>query len=296
MRRAVGLRPTGEKLIFVERLESVSGDLKAAMEPHRYGFFKIALVMQGTDARTRYAPEGYTFGNHSLVFSSPNSLISWNWIGTPFNDSLRGITVFFDLELLGGSAENGHFYERFPFYRHNALPFLPLTPLQAEEMHVWFERLNREFAGLAPDRYELLRVELEVLLLSVRRLYKAQASLATGEPAPRYSGNRLASAFHAMLEAHFSEKRKLEDYAQPLHVTPAHLSETIKKETGFTAAELIRRRLLHEAKVLLRQTTMTAAEISYALGFEEPPHFHRFFHRSTGLTPRCYREQAAVHS
>ncbi len=294
MRQAVGLAPTHETLVFIERLESVSGCLPAAMAPHRYGFFKLALVVQGTGDQTRYAREGYTFGNHSLVFSSPNSLISWDWRGTPFSDTLRGISIFFAMELFGGNAGNGHFYERFPFYRHDALPFLALLPGQAAEMHGWFERLLREFACLAPDRNELLRAELEVLLLTVRRLYQAQVNPAPQELLPGLSRNRLVSAFQTLLETRFTEKYKLEEYAQQLHVTPAHLSETLKKETGFTAGELIRQRLLHEAKGLLRQTTLTAAEISYVLGFEEPSHFHRFFHRYAGCTPKHYRERAAV--
>jgi len=49
--------------------------------------------------------------------------------------------------------------------------------------------------------------------------------------------------------------------------------------------------LAQEAKVLLRSTSLSAAEIAYQLNFSDPAAFSRFFKKSTGLTPLKYRLQ-----
>src|SRR5208282_3886417 len=64
------------------------------------------------------------------------------------------------------------------------------------------------------------------------------------------------------------------DYAKMLGVTPSHLSEALRLETGLTAGDLIRARLLLEAKRLLLHSELTIAEIGYELGFEDPSISH----------------------
>jgi hypothetical protein len=51
-----------------------------------------------------------------------------------------------------------------------------------------------------------------------------------------------------------------------LGVTTSHLSESLRLETGLTAGELIRGRLLLEAKRLLLHSELTIAEIGYVFG------------------------------
>ena len=45
------------------------------------------------------------------------------------------------------------------------------------------------------------------------------------------------------------------------------------------------------AKALLQQTTQSVAEIGYAMGFQEPTNFIKFFKNNEGITPAAFRKR-----
>ena len=54
--------------------------------------------------------------------------------------------------------------------------------------------------------------------------------------------------------------------------------------------EIIRQRLLLEAERLSAHTEMAVSEIAYALNFEDPAYFSRFFRRLAGQSPGEFRQ------
>jgi AraC-like DNA-binding protein len=95
----------------------------------------------------------------------------------------------------------------------------------------------------------------------------------------------LVRRFRQALERSFRASTPIRDYAKMLGVTTSHLSESLRLETGSTAGELIRARLLLEAKRLLLHSELTIAEIGYELGFEDPSYFSRFIRREIETSP-----------
>jgi AraC-like DNA-binding protein len=55
---------------------------------------------------------------------------------------------------------------------------------------------------------------------------------------------------------------------------------------------VVRQRLTLEAKRLLAHSDLTAAQIAFGLGFEDPAYFARFFRREAGLPPTAFRARA----
>jgi AraC family transcriptional activator of pobA len=53
--------------------------------------------------------------------------------------------------------------------------------------------------------------------------------------------------------------------------------------------QLVHARILLEAKRQLRYTDVSVSEIGYALGFDDPAYFTRFFSQRTGTSPRAFR-------
>jgi AraC family transcriptional activator of pobA len=52
--------------------------------------------------------------------------------------------------------------------------------------------------------------------------------------------------------------------------------------------------LVLEAKRLLLYSTATVAECGYALGFDDPAYFSRFFKAASGHSPRAFRKSRSV--
>jgi AraC-like DNA-binding protein len=130
----------------------------------------------------------------------------------------------------------------------------------------------------------MIHHQLRSLMVHLARLYAATS------PAP-FAAIGLARRFRQAVERSFRASTSVRDYAQMLGVTPSHLSESLRLETGLTAGELIRARLLLEAKRLLLHSELTIAEIGYELGFEDPSYFSRFVRREIETSPVEFRNR-----
>ena len=71
---------------------------------------------------------------------------------------------------------------------------------------------------------------------------------------------------------------------------PNHLNKCVKAATGKSAQDLLSEMVLLEAKVLLRQTSLSVNEIAFKIGKEDTSDFIRFFKSKTNLTPTEYRK------
>lgn len=114
---------------------------------------------------------------------------------------------------------------------------------------------------------------------------RAQAHETAGRPRDD-RGQALALRCRDLVERHFRSERRLAFHADALAATPARLNAVCKARFGATASGLLHDRIITEAKRRLIYTGMSAAEIGYALGFEDPAYFSRFFSKRAGVSPR----------
>ena len=96
--------------------------------------------------------------------------------------------------------------------------------------------------------------------------------------------------FRALVERHFQRSRDAAFYASKLNITYKHLNDITRKSIGTTAKAFIDSLLILEAKRLLVSTAMRSKEVAYALGFEEPSNFVKFFKKAVQQTPGQFRK------
>jgi AraC family transcriptional regulator, transcriptional activator of pobA len=94
-----------------------------------------------------------------------------------------------------------------------------------------------------------------------------------------------------LIEKHFNELRLPKQYAALLFITANHLNALCKEMLGKTAGDLIRERIILEAKRLLTNADMTVTQIAYELNYKDNSYFNRFFKKETGLTPDDFRKK-----
>jgi AraC-like DNA-binding protein len=97
--------------------------------------------------------------------------------------------------------------------------------------------------------------------------------------------------FQKLIDLHYKEKKLTKDYAALLYVTPNHLNALSKDVTGHSAGELIRNRVLLEAKRLLVNAEMNVSQIADELEFADNSYFSKFFKKYVGVTPEVFRKQ-----
>jgi AraC family transcriptional activator of pobA len=146
------------------------------------------------------------------------------------------------------------------------------------------QQILDEYVGRRFARAQVLRALCAALLGLA-----ARASAERGGPRELRAESALARRFEALLEQRYREPWRVADYARALGVTATHLSRALRAATGLAAAELIRERVVREARRHLVYTNLPVSEISYALGFDDPAYFTRVFTAATGVSPRRFR-------
>lgn len=97
--------------------------------------------------------------------------------------------------------------------------------------------------------------------------------------------------FQDLIEKYYKEKKLSKEYAELLYITPNHLNALCKDVLGFSSGELIRNRIILEAKRLLVNKNITINEIAYLLNFKDSSYFVKFFKKYTNFTPDQFRKQ-----
>jgi YesN/AraC family two-component response regulator len=75
-----------------------------------------------------------------------------------------------------------------------------------------------------------------------------------------------------------------------LAITPDHLNKCVKATIGKTSQELLADMIILEAKVLLKQTSLSISEIAFKFSETNPSDFSRFFKNKIGLSPKEFRQ------
>ncbi len=151
-------------------------------------------------------------------------------------------------------------------------------------------QIDQEYRQPAPGRNRLLEALIQALVVELSRLRSF-----TGNTAKRYGprqsdkGRQHLEHYQALTEARYREQPSIEQLAEQVGVSSAHLNMLCRQLAGRSALQLLHERLLLEAKRQLTYTNMTIGQVSDSLGFSEPAYFTRFFKRNTALSPRDFR-------
>lgn len=81
----------------------------------------------------------------------------------------------------------------------------------------------------------------------------------------------------------------LQELAGSMRQSVSNMSKMIKKSTGYTFKELLQKRRLSQAVLLLEDTDMTILEIMNAVGYENSSFFYHVFREAYGMSPKEYR-------
>jgi AraC-like DNA-binding protein len=117
--------------------------------------------------------------------------------------------------------------------------------------------------------------------------------------APKSTANynyTLLRNFQKLTNQRFADLKLPKDYAELLYITPNHLNAICKDILGTSAGEVIRNRVILEAKRLLINLNLSVTQIAYTLSFTDNSYFTKFFKKYTGLTPEDFRKNTLTHT
>ncbi len=152
-----------------------------------------------------------------------------------------------------------------------------------------YEHLYEECYLSRPESPEIVRALLLLLLVEIDR------SMPMFE-APRGQNTTVTAALE-YIQQHCLQPISPKDVAAAVHKTPAHLTASLKKATGYSLGQWITAGRVAEAASRLLHTDQGLDEIAEAVGWQDKTHLIRQFKKAFQMTPAAYRRvHQAVHS
>ncbi len=259
---------------YIHNLSTSLYELRLPLPPHRKTVHDFILVTAGSMVKSRGLDQ-YEVPANSIFMLPAGQITSTTSISAAF----QGYYCHFSDHFLINQARSNT--ALLSFLKEDTQPFFPLSPASVTVLTTLLERLETLYQQQAS--VNLWRSYLQTILLELQ-------TLSPPSSARHYSAaEKLVLGFKKALLHHAKQQHQVTFYARHLHVSPNHLNRSSQRIAGKTASQLIAEQRLLEAKVLLYQSTLSIQEVSFAVGFQDPSYFGRFFKKHTGQSPSAFR-------
>ena len=255
----------------IKRYKRITG------QPHRAEFYQILRIESGESIHTvDFTPIKVIGGQ--MLFVAKNQVISFD-VSSAYNGEIILFTDKFFIRCEHDSLFIKHLHLFNPFMGNI------LVHINGQIINLW-KMMKDEFAN-RHDTFQsnLMRHYLSAFLIQAERQCDVDFVQVKNQD------YQLALQFTDLVEQHFKSFRKVSDYVDMMHISAKPLSRSLQAITGKTPKQYIDDRILLEAKRLLIYNSDSIKEITFALGFDEPTNFSKFFREQTGLNPSDFKKQ-----
>lgn len=273
----VSLKTIGLVNVGPENLESINSE-------HYSSYIKVLYLNRGCKLRVDF--DVYQANGPTLFFISPNQVLNIEELGAD-----AGYLIFYNRDFYCIQLHDEEVAcDGLLFNNINNMPMTVIPEHEGAFIAYLFSRIEDEFELKDGSQEEMLRTYLKQLLIKSTRLWKTQHLDGVMAASPN-NDLQFFRRFTQLVEANFKEKHNVADYAELLLIAPKTLTHRFKKLNLPQPNEIIKNRIILEAKRLLVHTDMTAKEIAYGLGYEDPAYFSRLFFIKTGQPPSGFRSR-----
>ena len=209
----------------------------------------------------------------------PGQVHTWN-----FEGEVDGYIINFSEQVMHSFLREGRSLSQFPFFSGMAGDGVVQLTAARARVEAILKAIISETGSAELYSKELVAIDLMALFIYVAR------DVMPGKTRPDIRQNQLIlQQFKKLVEQHFNHMRLPKDYAAMLYITPNHLNALCHDVLGKPAGEMIRDRVLLEAKRLLVSSGLGVAEIAYQLDFKDNSYFTKFFKKYASVTPEEFR-------
>jgi AraC family transcriptional regulator, transcriptional activator of pobA len=247
---------------------------------HKHTFYEILWMEKGKSKQTIDYKE-YEIAPNSLFFISPNQVHQFEEWRPLIGGSIMFTEDFF---LLNQNNKDKLFELTFldNFYGN---PSIQLHKKEFSELLQTIHFLENEHKRTNSNKL-IKQSLLHILMAQVQRIVESNSSVAISK---KYIV--VFKQFKELLEQHFEENKTASFFADKLSITTHHLNVVCKSITSKTASDVIRARVVLEAKRMLSFSDATINEIAAHLNIFDSSYFAKIFKAETNLSPMIFKNK-----
>ena len=254
--------------------------------PHVHTFYEIIWFQEAGGVHTVDFTD-YEIQANSIFFLSPGQVHHFDG-----KTRHKGIQIKFCTDFMREESDMEDVFLKYNVF--NAFDTSPFCIIRdekvAEELALVIQHMKDEeihSKGGLPSHndfahIDMLRALVRIFLIYIHR-YGEREGLRTLNTVK--TSHRLFVQFRREVEEHYKRFHTVNEYADLLNVSPKTLSNSVIECSGKTPLKFINDRIILEAKRLLMFTNMMVKEVGYALGYDDPSYFVKFFKRHIGALP-----------
>lgn len=269
------------ELLSVDRFRGYVESNPHLQQVHNHNYYHLVYFTEGSGEHL-IDFEKFPVKTGMMYFMKPGQVHQWY-----FKEKYDGFVVNFSSSFFDWIGINSSLLQKFSFLQSIKITdhVIELNKELQAIISPLFENIINE--NLLNDQFTNLKIgsQLLELFILIERNYFADSNAVNDYKSV------LLNNFQTLIDQHFKVKKLPKDYAEMLYITPNHLNALCKDLGGISAGELIRSRVVLEAKRLLVNKELSVSEIAYELNFQDASYFVKFFKKYTNFTPEQFRKQ-----
>jgi AraC family transcriptional activator of pobA len=272
----------GKNILTIERFGKYLLSNPHLHGPHTHTFYHLVYFTKGKGRQV------IDFTNVPvqpgiIYFMNPSQVHQWFFDGEVDGYIANFSETFYEQLLI--SSQVVHHFDFFNGYIEDQV--VRLSKPAQKKLEVMFEEMLAELRQNKKEATLMIATQLLQLFIMVQRDMGTKVS-STGKQ------NRHVSVFRhftALVDMQYKDRRLPKEYAAQLFVTTNQLNAISKEVGGISSGEIIRNRVVLEAKRLLVNVALSIEEIAAELNFEDSSYFVKFFKKYTSQTPEVFRSR-----
>lgn len=241
--------------------------------PHSHDSYFIKYIHKGKGFHTTDFTK-QKVSNENVFFLNPGQVHSFN-----IND-VNGFVIYFKKDFI------------FP----NALPFflqsftcskLKIRKFKQELLQA-FHQLFHEFEKDDLFKEQALITQLNYILILLTREFHNQNNNSQSNISKPIE---LLRKLDDLIESNYKIHKPVSFYSDALGISNRQLNNILRNNLELSISDILKGRLLREAKRLLIFTDKNITEIAYLLGFSDKSYFHQYFKKNIAFTPQDFRKK-----
>lgn len=278
------------------------------MEIATYGNSLLMAQMTGTDFRLHndWPPQQWhvflhvhegelrlTANGDRIGFDAPvyvDFLSNARWTDVTFVGRYRACFVLVEQQFFMESTQQMRSKVSEGMMRFAQSPFSPMNESESKRLLQLEEAM---MATLRDERSVFVRELLQTMacawLYELWNIFFRRLQASRTE-AKSHWGDTAAQFFY-LAHTHCREQHEVGWYARQVGLSPDALSAALKRFCGKTAGAILTELLTEEAKVCLRNPSLSVQEVAEMLHFADQSAFGKFFKRQCGVSPMQYKKE-----